>query len=104
MLHFPGAGDATAAALELVQRAPEAGLPQARVGIEAGRLVFRDGDYYGRTVITAARITDYARPGEVLVSEAAAAEIGDEAVLEPLGPVRLRGLREPVALSRARRP
>ena len=32
-------------------------------------MVFQEGDYFGRTVNVAARIADYARPGEVLVSQ-----------------------------------
>jgi class 3 adenylate cyclase len=35
-------------------------------------LVFRDGDYFGRTVNLAARIVDYAPPREVLVGETVA--------------------------------
>jgi len=39
------------------------------VGIHAGPVVFQEGDYFGRTVNLAARIGEYARPGEVLVSQ-----------------------------------
>jgi class 3 adenylate cyclase len=42
---------------------PQVGLWQARVGLHTGPVVFQDGDYFGRTVNVAARITDYARPG-----------------------------------------
>jgi len=101
MLHFTEPGRAVAAARELVTGAGPAGLPPARVGIDSGRAVFRDGDYYGRTVNVAARITDYAAPGEVLVSDAVAAALPDPARLEELGPVELKGLRDPVTLHRA---
>jgi adenylate cyclase len=57
--------------VELVDRLPRAGLPLARVGLHSGPVVFQNGDYFGRTVDIAARITDYARPGEVLVSDPA---------------------------------
>jgi adenylate cyclase len=40
--------------------------------MNSGPVVFQDGDYFGRTVNVAARITDYARPGEVLVSDSVA--------------------------------
>jgi class 3 adenylate cyclase len=50
---------------EAISRAELAHLP----GTTTGPVVFRDGDYFGRTVDTAARITDYARPREVLVGE-----------------------------------
>ena len=72
MLHFRDSGEAVAAALDLVDATPMAGLPPARVGITSGPVVFRDGDYFGRAVNMASRITDYARPSEVLLSEAAA--------------------------------
>jgi adenylate cyclase len=98
MLHFADPTLALAAARDLVDGAPGAGLPPARVGIDAGRVVFRDGDYYGRTVNVAARITEYAGPGDVLVGETVAMALPDGAQLEELGPVALKGLREPVAL------
>jgi adenylate cyclase len=62
--------------------------------------VLRDGDYFGRTVNVAARIADYARPGELLISDATAAAIGDadRARLRPIGPVSLKGVSDPVDL------
>lgn len=104
MFHYAAPRDAVQAGLELVERAPGVGLPPARLGIDSGRVMFGDGDYFGRTVNVAARITDHAGPGEVLVSEAAAGGSGDDVLLESLGPVRLKGLREPVVLYRATRP
>ena len=51
---------------------------------------------------TASRITDYARPSEVLVSETVA-ESGTAAgsLFEDLGVVELKGISEPVRLFRA---
>jgi adenylate cyclase len=102
MLHFREPREAVAAALDLVAAIPDAGLPPARVGISAGPVVFRDGDYFGRAVNTAARMADYARPGEVLVSEAVV-ELGAAAGndFEELGVVELKGIREPIRLFRA---
>ena len=58
--------------------------------------------HFGRTVNMASRITDYARPSEVLVSEAVA-ELGTpaETAFEELGVVELKGVSEPVRLFRA---
>jgi adenylate cyclase len=102
MLHFRDPADAVAASLELVEAVPEAGLPPARVGISAGPVVRRDGDYFGRTVNLAARIADYARPREVLAAETVA-EVSPDAVFEEIGIVELKGIADPVRLFRALR-
>ena len=47
-------------------------LPAVRVGLAAGEVLNRDGDYYGSVVNLAARLVDLAEPGEVLLSDAAA--------------------------------
>jgi class 3 adenylate cyclase len=103
MFHFPDPAQAVLCGLELVDRLPRVGLPPARVGLHSGPVVFQDGDYYGRTVNVAARITDYARPGEVLVSDAVIdAADGSQAVrYVPVGPVSLKGLTAPIALYNA---
>jgi adenylate cyclase len=102
MFHFPDPGDAVRCGLSLVDRATELGLPRARVGVNAGNVVFRDGDYFGRTVNVAARITDYARPGEVLASEEAVEAAGGDAIaFSEIGAVLLKGLEEPVRVFRA---
>jgi adenylate cyclase len=72
------------------------------VGVNAGPVIFRDGDYFGRTVNVAARIADYARPGEVLVTEPVRAATGDRPLqFESLHPVPLKGVSEAVQLYRA---
>ena len=70
MFHFPDPGPGVVAALEMVDGVAEAGLPPAHVGLHAGPVIFQEGDYYGQTVNVASRIAEYARPGEVLVSQA----------------------------------
>jgi class 3 adenylate cyclase len=102
MFHFPDPGDAVRCGLALVDRAAEVGLPRARMGVNAGDVVFRDGDYFGRTVNVAARITDYARPGEVLASEEAVEAAGGNAIaFSEIGSVLLRGLEQPLRVFRA---
>lgn len=102
MFHFPEPPRAVAAALDLVERTPGLGLPPSRVGVSAGPVVHRDGDYYGRTVNLAARVADYARPGEVLVTELVREAVAD-GEFDPLHPVALKGVSDPVRLYRARR-
>jgi adenylate cyclase len=93
MFYFREPAAAVLAALEMVEAVGRQGLPPAHVGIHAGPVVFQDGDYFGRTVNLAARIGDYARPGEVLVSQEVvdAAEGGPVAFTE-VGPVELKGV------------
>ena len=69
MFYFREPGAAALAALEMVEVVGRDDLPPAHVGIHAGPVVFQDGDYFARTVNLASRIADYARPGEVLVSQ-----------------------------------
>ncbi|HEY6709083.1 MAG TPA: adenylate cyclase regulatory domain-containing protein [Actinomycetota bacterium] len=104
MFHFKQPGQGVVAALEMVERTPQAGLPPAHVGLHAGPVVFQDGDYFGRTVNLAARIAGHAGPGEVLVSDQVVAECPAGPVgFEPIGPVPLKGVTDPVPLHRAAR-
>ena len=71
----------------------EAGLPPAHVGLHAGPVIFQDGDYFGQTVNIASRIAEYARPGEVVVSEeVVTASAGAELDFREIGPVELKGV------------
>jgi adenylate cyclase len=76
--------------------------PAPRIGINAGPVLYRDGDYFGREVNLAARVVARARGGEVLVTGQVTAEIPDTAHLEitPIGQVKLKGFNEPRALCR----
>jgi adenylate cyclase len=102
MFHFPDPAGAVLCGLDLVERTPQASLPPSRVGIDAGPVVARDGDYFGRTVNLAARIADYAGPSEVIVSDAVSAAGPVEGVtFSRIGRIELKGLLEPVMLHRA---
>ena len=104
MFHFPDSRGAILSGLDLVEQAERAMSVPARIGINAGAVIAQEGDYFGRTVNIAARIADYARPHEVLVSEDAKEHAGDDAVeFELVGDVPLRGVREAVRLHRASR-
>jgi class 3 adenylate cyclase len=105
MFYFRDPGAAVAAALEMVTAIPAAGLPPAHVGVHAGPVVMQRGDYYGQTVNMAARIADYARPGEVLVSRAVVDATGPERSLAfvDIGEVELKGVSGAVRLHAASR-
>lgn len=99
MFHFREAAGAVAAALQMVHGVLEAGLPPAHVGIHTGPVIVQSGDYYGQTVNLAARIAEYARAGEVLVSEQvrATSEDGDIRFVD-IGVVDLKGVSGAVHL------
>jgi adenylate cyclase len=86
-------------ALELRDRIPEAELPGTHVGINAGPLVYENGDFYGRTVNIAARIAAYAEQGQVLVSEDVARHAArDDVRFRRVGPVSFKGVSRDVVV------
>jgi adenylate cyclase len=93
------------AALKLIDAADAEGedFPQLRAGAALGLALPRAGDWFGRPVNLASRITSIARPSSVLVErevrESARAAYGWSFA----GERRLRGIRDPVPLFRARR-
>jgi adenylate cyclase len=105
MTYFRAPADAVLAALEMAEVVVRQGLPPAHVGIHAGPVVVQDGDYFGRTVNLAARIAEYARPGEVLVSqEVVEVAAGGPVTFTEIGPVQLKGVAGMLRLYTARRP
>ena len=102
MFFFKDPGPGVVAALEMVTGVADAGLPPAHVGLHAGPVVFQEGDYYGQTVNVASRIADYARPGEVLVSQAVVdAALGTDVTFREIGPVELKGVGSALRLHAA---
>jgi adenylate cyclase len=103
MLHFREPAGAVASALTMVRRVPEAGLPQAHVGVAAGPVVVQGGDYFGRTVNLASRVAARAQAGQVLVTAAVAeAPAPDGVAYSVLGDLRLKGFSAPVRVLEAR--
>jgi class 3 adenylate cyclase len=102
MFHFSDAGTAIRSGLDLIEQTEKAISVPARIGIDAGAVVVQEGDYFGRTVNVAARIADYARPHEVLVSDAARETSGLDGVeFELIGDVPLKGVSRAVRLHKA---
>jgi adenylate cyclase len=72
------------------------------VGLAAGPVLYQEGDYFGQTVNLSARIADYARANEVLVTQQVAEASRDTSVtFDELGPVELKGVAGTVHLLRA---
>ena len=100
MLSFREPSRAVSAAVRLVRElTDDLGVP-AHAGINAGPVIQRDLDLFGRTVNLASRIAGQAAPGEVVASSEVAGLAGDEFRFEPLSGVTLKGIDEPVTLYR----
>jgi adenylate cyclase len=76
--------------------------PQLRVGVALGRALSRAGDWFGAPVNLASRITGIARPGSVLAEREVREATRAGYRWSYAGERRLRGIREPVPLYRAR--
>jgi adenylate cyclase len=76
--------------------------PAPRIGVNAGPVLYRDGDYFGREVNLASRVVARARGGEVLVTGQVLDEVRDRGHLQvdSIGQVKLKGFKEPRALCR----
>ena len=92
MFVFPDVGPGVIAALDMADGVTAAGLPPSHVGLHAGPVIFQGGDYYGQTVNVASRIAEYARPGEVLVSQEVVDAAGGAVAFTEVGPVELKGV------------
>lgn len=104
MFHFSDSARAILSGLELVEQTERAISVPARIGIDAGAVIVQEGDYFGKTVNIAARIADYARPHEVLVSEEAKRRASvAEVEFELIGDVPLKGVSKSVRLHKATR-
>ena len=90
------------AAQKLVQAHPE--WPRFRVGVNSGpaavgnvgSLEHRSFTAIGDTTNLAARLQTAAEPGQVVIGPRTRDELGDEAVVEDLGPLELKGKRDPI--------
>jgi len=94
------------AALRLVEGADAegTGFPQLRAGIAYGPALHRAGDWYGRPVNLASRLTAIARPGSVLASQQVRELAGDTWRWSFAGDRRVRGVRGAIKVHRVRRP
>lgn len=66
---------------------------RVRMGLHTGRVVARDGDYFGMNVATAARVAALAEGGQVLVTDGVREQAGDRhEFVEWAEAVELRGI------------
>jgi hypothetical protein len=67
-------------------------LPEARAGLDFGEVRALGGDYFGRPINVAARLTGFARPGTVVVSEELLSSLEVEVETSHLGRTKLKGV------------
>ncbi len=95
------------ATLDLVEASEEAGdgLLRLRAGVAYGDALPRAGDWYGRPVNLASRITGFARPGSVVASKEVREHAAEDAYAWSFaGKRRFKGLSGEVSVFRVRRP
>jgi adenylate cyclase len=76
--------------------------PRLSAGLTHGHAVARNGDWYGAPVNLASRITSVARSGTVVVTAEVRERAGEGFDFSPLAPRKLKGVKGPVRLWRAR--
>ena len=101
--HFRDPGDAVAASLELVRQVRTVDLPPAHIGVNAGTMIYDEGDHFGRTVSLASRIAGQAGADQVFVGEEVARIVEPRAFeFADAGEFTLKGFSEPVGIYEAR--
>ena len=105
MLVSPEPEPLVEATIALVVAADDEGedFPQLRAGVARGEAIGRGGDWYGRPVNVASRVTGIARPGSVLCTEAVKDEVEDAFRWSFAGRRRLKNVKGAIPLFRARR-
>jgi adenylate cyclase len=95
------------AVVGLVDSAGTDEIPPLRAGVARGQALGRGGDWYGRPVNLAARITNFARPESVVVDQAVKDSIEDSNAtpfdFSFAGKRKFRGIEGEVPVHRVRR-
>ena len=93
MFVAPSADAAVAAASAVVDgAAANPDLPEARAGLDFGEVRALGGDYFGRPINVAARLTGFARAGTVVVSDELLNALQGEVESTHIGRTRLKGV------------
>jgi adenylate cyclase len=74
------------------------GFPDVRVGVACGPAVTHGGDWFGTTVNLASRITDFAKPGSIVVTEPVTEQAGERDWRRRRRLRSLKGVQERVRL------
>ena len=100
--HFRDPNDAVRASLDIVRQVRPRGLPPAHVGVNAGPMIYEEGDYFGRAVNVAARIAAQAHADQVFVGEDLARVVEPSGfTLKRIGAFELKGISRPITIYQA---
>jgi adenylate cyclase len=103
MLTSPSAGPLVRATLDLVETSQaDDGGQLLRSGLAVGDAITRAGDWYGRPVNLASRLTGFARRGSVVAAREVRDAAGDDFAWSPIGSRRFKGVRGEVEVYRVR--
>ena len=103
LLVSPDVGALVAAGISIVETADATeSLPRLRMGIAKGEAISRGGDWFGRPINLASRLTAVARPGSVLTVKAVRDELADTYSWSFAGERRFKGIKNHVSLYRVR--
>jgi adenylate cyclase len=103
--HFREPTDGVRASLEIVRIVRPNGLPPAHIGVNAGPMIYDEGDYFGRTVNIAARIAAEASADQVFVGEDVTRVVEpDGFAFREVGAFELKGIAEPITIFEAFEP
>jgi class 3 adenylate cyclase len=97
MLVFPDPGDALTCAVEIQRELASSDVGEdeqirVRMGLHTGEAIAEEGDFFGRSVILAARIAAQATGGEILVSEALREAAAERFSFDSGREIELKGL------------
>lgn len=105
MVAFTDARSAVECAVAMQRAVAACGDPMTlRIGIDMGKAVREQDDFFGRPVIVARRLCDVAQGGQIVVSETVRRLAGPPSAheFESLGALALKGLGDPVSATALR--
>ena len=109
MVVFPSASDAVACAVAMQQALERHNRTggealHMRVGVAVGEATCEEADYFGTPVVEASRLCATADAAQILVTDMVRVLAGSRGghQFEPLGPVQLKGLPDPVPVQHIR--
>ncbi len=94
MVHAADCRNAVVLGRRLLALSDLEGYPPIHVGLDIGPAIEHEGDWYGSTVNTAARVAGAAPPGELVMTDRARAVVADDTDVELVrrGTWQLKGL------------